>query len=31
MQNLMGHYEIASETSRLLRVAAVFTELAHAI
>jgi transposase-like protein len=32
MQNLRrGHYEIATETSRLLRVAAAFTELAHAI
>ena len=32
MQNLRrGHYEIATETPRPLRVAAAFTELAHAI
>jgi transposase-like protein len=32
MQNLRrGHYEIATESSGLLRVAAAFTELAHAI
>jgi len=32
LQNLRrGHYEIATEAARPLRVAAAFTELAHAI